>query len=154
MIRCVVGQYVQLIEKTQGSCQNGDAMKKLIMFFGLFTFLATNIGLSATRMIPLRTEKKKTEKGEAVHWTPSPIEVFAGETVKFVVKHELKGGFDFHGFFIPVLRIAEQVTRNKTFEKEVNIPASLNPGEYEIGCQFHPSHVAAKLIVKEAPKKQ
>lgn len=83
---------------------------------------------------------------------PEKVEVTAGETVKFVAKHELQGGFDFHGFNIKALNVAEQVERHHPKIIEVKIPSSLAPGEYPIGCQFHPKHVQALLIVKAPPK--
>ena len=58
--------------------------------------------------------KMHTQKiGDAVHWMPKTIEVTQGETVTFLVTHDLEGGFDFHGFFIPALKIARQVNRHK-----------------------------------------
>lgn len=98
------------------------------------------------RIIELKTEKI----GEAVHWMPDRVEVTPGEKVKFVAKHELVGGFDFHGLTIAVLKVAEQVNRNTATEtKDLIISKSLKPGEYPIGCQFHPKHVSATLVVKE-----
>lgn len=127
------------------------SMKKIsLLTFGLSLISLTLFATAKPREVTLETKKIK----EAVHWTPEKVEVSSGETVKFVVKHELEGGFDFHGFFIPALNIAEQVERNKPKTIEVKIPGSLKPGEYPIGCQFHPKHVAAVLIVKPASKSQ
>lgn len=126
-------------------------MKKLIpLILGTFCLTQSLFANQPEREIVLKTEKIN----EAVHWMPEKVEVTAGETVKFVAKHELQGGFDFHGFSIPVLNVAEQVERNKPKTVEVKIPSTLKPGEYPIGCQFHPKHVGALLIVKEAPKKE
>jgi plastocyanin len=104
-----------------------------------------SIAFGAEREIALET---KTIDG-AIHWTPSVVEVTQGESVKFVVKHDVEGGFDFHGFFIPALKISSQVNRHKPETVVAKIPSSLKPGEYPIGCQFHPKHVAAKLVVKK-----
>ena len=87
---------------------------------------------------------------DAVHWTPETIEVTQGEKVKITAKHDLEGGFDFHGLLIPVLKISEQVNRHQPKVLEVTIGKDVKPGEYKIGCQFHPKHVGAKLIVKPA----
>ena len=124
-------------------------MKKLTLIsLGLGVIASTLFATATPREVTLETKKIN----EAVHWTPEKVEVTAGETVKFVIKHELEGGFDFHGFFIPALKVTEQVERNKPKTIEVKIPGSLKPGEYPIGCQFHPKHVAATLIVKPATK--
>lgn len=125
-------------------------MKKQTFFIGVLCCVSSLClpAFGATQTVMLKTEKI----GDAVHWTPKVVEVTAGEKVRFVVKHELEGGFDFHGFFIPVLKLSEQVNRHKAIKRELTIPKDLKPGDYEIGCQFHPKHVAAKLVVK-APKK-
>ena len=87
--------------------------------------------------------------GDAVHWMPEKIEVVPGETVLFVINHKLEGGFDFHGIAIDQLQIKDKVFRHKPLKIERRIPLTLTPGEYPIGCQFHPKHVPATLIVKE-----
>lgn len=123
-------------------------MKNLLQFSLGFVFLTSIlVAAPAAREISLETKKIN----DAVHWTPEKVEVTAGETVKFIVKHDLEGGFDFHGFFIPVLNVTEQVDRHKAKNIEVKIPKTLKPGEYPIGCQFHPKHVRATLVVKAAP---
>lgn len=97
------------------------------------------------RVIELKTEKI----ADAVHWMPTEVEVNQGEKVKFVAKHELEGGFDFHGLLIGPLKVSEQVHRHKTTQtKVITVPTSMKPGKYPIGCQFHPKHVPATLIVK------
>jgi len=137
-----------VFEKLLGRDIN-DPMKNLLQITLGFAFLTSILFAAPTnREITLETKKIN----EAVHWTPEKIEVTPGETVKFIVKHDLEGGFDFHGFFIPVLNVTEQVDRHKPKTVVVSIPSKLKPGEYPIGCQFHPKHVRALLIVKEAPK--
>lgn len=127
-------------------------MKKALLFSTLALVFATQTFAVEK---PCKEIQIKTEKvGEAVHWMPEKIEVTQGEKVRFVAKHDLEGGFDFHGFFIPVLKISQQVNRGKPLTLEVTIPADLKPGEYPIGCQFHPKHVAATLVVKAAEKAQ
>jgi hypothetical protein len=122
-------------------------MKNLLQItLGLFLLTQSLFAAAGVREITLETKKIN----EAVHWTPEKIEVTAGEKIKFTVKHDLEGGFDFHGFFIPVLNVTEQVNRHQPKIVEVTIPSSLKPGEYPIGCQFHPKHVRATLVVKEA----
>jgi plastocyanin len=127
-------------------------MKNLLQItLGLVFLTQSLFAASAAREITLETKKIN----EAVHWTPEKIEVVPGEKIKFTVKHDLEGGFDFHGFFIPVLNVSEQVNRHQPKVVEVTIPNSLKPGEYPIGCQFHPKHVKATLVVKEAaPEKK
>jgi len=120
-------------------------MKHLILV-GLLFSLASFGGV---REINMQTEKKD----DGVHWMPEKVEVTAGEEVKFVIKHELEGGFDFHGFFIPQLKIQKEVHRHKAEEITVQIPKDLKPGEYTIGCHLHPTHKPATLVVKAAGKK-
>jgi hypothetical protein len=121
-------------------------MKKL----SLITLIAiSTMAFAAAKEITLETKKV----GDAVHWSPEKVEVTQGDTVKFTVKHDLEGGFDFHGFYIPALKVSEQVTRHKPLVKEVKIPADMKPADYPIGCQFHPKHVPAKLVVKANAQK-
>ena len=97
------------------------------------------------REVEIRVEKV----GEVFHWMPETVEVVQGETVVFVFNHELEGSFDFHGIDIQPLGIKGRVYRHKPMKVEKQIPLTLKPGEYEIGCQYHPKHAPAKLIVKE-----
>lgn len=117
-------------------------MKNLLLILS-FTLPFSLFG--SARQIEIKTEKVK----EAIHWSPAKIEVTQGEKVEFIAKHEVEGGFDFHGLFIPVLKISEQVNRNKPTTASATIPADLKPGDYPIGCQFHPKHVPATLVVKK-----
>jgi plastocyanin len=120
-------------------------MKKLTQItLGLLLLTQALFAAAQAREITLETKKIN----EAVHWTPEKIEVTQGEKIKFVIKHDLEGGFDFHGFFIPALNVSEQVNRHQPKTIEVTIPKDLKVGEYPIGCQFHPKHVRAILIVK------
>ena len=89
--------------------------------------------------------------GEVFHWMPEKVDVVQGETVLFVFNHDLEGGFDFHGILIDELQIKGRVYRHKPLKVERQIPLTLKPGEYEIGCQYHPKHEPSKLIVKEKP---
>lgn len=89
---------------------------------------------------------------EATSWAPEDFKAEPGTTVLFVVKHNLEGGPDFHGFSIPALGIVRQINRGTTENIEVTIPADMAPGEYPINCQFHPAHVGSKLIIEGAEK--
>lgn len=120
-------------------------MKHLVLF-GLIFGLAS---LGAVREVTIQTEKKD----DGVHWMPEKVEVVTGETVKFLIKHDLPEGFEFHGFFIPQLKIQKEVHRNKAEEVTVQIPADMKPGDYIIGCHLHPTHKPATLVVKAAGKK-
>ncbi len=119
------------------------------MKFVIFSLalLLTCVALRAeTREIVIETKKI----GEKVHWSPEKIEVLPGEKIKIVAKHDLEGGFDFHGLFIPEIKVAEKVDRHKPMTKEVTIPKDMKPGEYKVGCHFHSAHVPATLVVKAA----
>jgi plastocyanin len=110
-------------------------------------FLTSILAFSAQ---PKTTVILQTEKlNDAVHWMPETIKVKQGENVEFILKHNLQGGFDFHGFSIDALKLEKQVNRHKTLVVNVKIPDNMAPGEYPIRCQFHPKHVAAKLIVEK-----
>ena len=102
----------------------------------------------APRVIELKTEMVNG----AVHWMPEKVEVKQGEKVTFLVKHEVTGGFNLHGFSIPALKIAKQVDRSKPLEVTAEITVA--PGDYDIGCQFHPKHVGAKLHVLPKDSKE
>ena len=115
-------------------------MKNLLLSLLAFTTIS---GFSATREIELHTEKV----GDVVHWMPGKIEVSPGETVKITAKHDLEGGFDFHGLNIPVLKVQQKVDRHKPMTVEVTVPKTLKPGDYEITCHFHPKHAGALLNV-------
>ena len=120
---------------------------KLFLSLSLFTFLFTTASFATDpgcREIQIKTEKI----GEAVHWMPEKIEVHPGEKVTFVAKHDLEGGFDYHGLLIPALKVSSQVDRHKVTRVDVSVPKDFKVGEYPIGCQFHPKHVGALLIVK------
>lgn len=121
-----------------------NVCKTASWFFALL--LAGNaLAASKTHRIELET---KLEDG-VVHWvSKEPIELKRGERVEIVANHKLTGGFDFHGLYIPELDVAEQVDRNQEKKVTRTVPKSLQPGEYSIGCQFHPAHVPAKFKVK------
>ena len=122
-------------------------MKTLI---SSISFLALLISFSSFAVAEkMREIEMKVGKiGEVTHWLPEKVEVTQGEKVKFVAKHDLPGGFDFHSFSIPVLKVEKQVDRGKPLTVEVAIPTTLKPGEYKIGCQFHAKHAPATLVVK------
>ncbi len=83
----------------------------------------------------------------ATHWAPKTITVKAGKKYLVVAKHEIEGGFDFHGLQIQEFGVLAQVNRNKEFTQEIDIPAD-KKGSFTIGCQFHPAHKSAQLIVE------
>lgn len=107
------------------------------------------VAASASGQGPREIEIRAEKVGEVVHWMPEKVEVVPGETVVFVFKHELEGGFDFHGIAIDPLQIKDKVYRHKPLKVERQIPLTLKPGEYPIKCQFHPKHASATLVVKE-----
>ncbi len=128
-------------------CVKFSLMKNLLL---TILALSSTLVFSSSREIQLHTEKV----GDVMHWMPAKIEVTPGETVRIVAKHDLEGGFDFHGLNIPVLKVQAKVDRHKPFTQEVTIPKTLKPGDYEITCHFHPAHAGAILnVVVTAPKK-
>ncbi len=120
-------------------------MGKMGKTASLFFLLASTTVFAKTRVIEMET---KLVDG-VVHWSPERIEVKRGERIKIVANHKLVGGFDFHGLEIQDLGIIEQVDRNQPKTIEKTIPKKgLEPGEHKIGCQFHPGHIPATLVVK------
>ena len=123
---------------------------KSFAFAALATF---TVGARADHE-PVREIKIHAEKiGDATHWEPETITAKPGEHLKFVVTHDLVGGFDFHGFTIKELNISKQVNRGTPLVVEATIPADAKTSEYKIVCQFHPKHVGANLEVKEGAEK-
>lgn len=120
-------------------------MKALLTALLIVFGIAAVASAQGVREIEIHAEKV----GDVVHWMPEQVEVVPGETVLFVLNHKLEGGFDFHGIAIDPLQIKDKVFRHKPLKIERQIPLTLKPGEYSIGCQFHPKHAPAKLIVKE-----
>lgn len=117
-------------------------LKKLI----LATLLVMPVlGFAAPRAIELET---KSIDG-AVHWVPAKVEIHPGEEIEITAKHNLVGGFDFHGLTISALGVSETVNRNVPKVIKLKVPADLKAGDYAISCQFHPKHVPAKLVVKK-----
>lgn len=120
-------------------------MKNLHFATLLVCIVTLSSAFAAPREIKIHTEKKD----EAVHWMPEVIEVTEGESVNFLVSHDVEGGFDFHGFKIPELKIEKSIDRGKP--QTISTKITLKPGTYAIGCQFHPKHQPAKLVVNAKP---
>ena len=106
--------------------------------------LFSTLAFAGIREITVETASKD---GKTI-WSPETIEVTQGEKVKFIVKHELTGGKEFHGFFIPELKIQTKVDRNKPVTIAKTIPKALEAKTYKVQCQFHEAHVPATLVVK------
>jgi plastocyanin len=121
-------------------------LRTLALVLSVFSAAVVQAKDAAPRVVELHAEMING----AVHWMPAKVEVTQGETVKFVVKHDLKEGFAFHGFSIPALKVTKQVNRGTPLNWEGKV--DLAPGEYPIQCQFHPKHVGGQLVVKAAKK--
>lgn len=84
---------------------------------------------------------------EETHWMPEKIEAKPGEKVKLIVKHELPGGFDFHGLENKQLKLDAKIDRNQPQTFDVTMPKKA--GEYKLACKFHfPKHKPAIVVVK------
>lgn len=115
----------------------------------LSLLISCSVGFSKLVEVTLKVEKV----GEVIHWAPDTIEVSPDDKLIIHAEHNLtkeEGAADFHGLFIPQLKISEKVERNKPVTVTRSIPKSLKVGEYNVGCQFHPKHAPAKLIVRTA----
>ena len=111
------------------------------------TMTSAKGGETTTTTNPREIDFNVVKKEDGVHWEPESITVHPGEKIRFVVKHDLQGGFDFHGFTIRELGISEKIDRNKTKTLNVEVPTTLKAGEYQVLCQFHPAHKPSKMEV-------
>lgn len=118
---------------------------KIFTYLALF-WISADLQAKAAREIEFRVEKI----GEVTHWMPESVSVVPGETLKITARYDLKGGFDFHGFAIPKLKVAKKVERNKPEVFEVTIPEG-STTDLDVTCQFHAPHRGAKLILKTNP---
>ncbi len=94
------------------------------------------------------TEKTFTLVAEQINktkfWFPSNIMVNQGDKVKLVLKNDIEGADNTHGFTIPAYGITEVVTRG--VPKTVTFTAD-KAGIVPYRCQLHPAHVGGELLV-------
>ncbi len=93
--------------------------------------------------------------GGATHWEPEKVVVHQGDELILTAKNDLEGPFDFHGLFIPALKVngkpfAEKIVLHHPQTFKLKIPNDMKPGNYPISCQFHKTHVGATLVVEPA----
>ena len=127
--------------------------KMIALSTGIALSIATTLSSAQASNVAVSIETKKI--GDAVHWvSEKPITLHPGDEVEITANHKLEGGFVFHGLLIPQLNVTEQVDRNIPKTVKTTVPKDLAPGEYMIGCQFHPKHVGLKYhVVANAPEK-
>ncbi len=77
-------------------------------------------------------------------WLPSNIMVNQGDKVKLVLKNDVEGADNTHGFTIPAYGLTEVVTRG--VPKTVTFTAD-KAGIFPYSCQLHPAHVGGELLV-------
>ena|SRR5579885_1700480 len=77
-------------------------------------------------------------------WFPSNIMVNQGDKVKLVLKNDIEGADNTHGFTIPAYGITEVVTRG--VPKTVTFTAD-KAGIFPYNCQLHPAHIGGELLV-------
>ncbi len=118
-------------------------LKKIALIPVLMGAASSWASTEQRRVIEFRVEKIN----EATHWVPEKVTVKPGENITIKAQYNLTGGFDFHGFSIPELKIDKKVDRNKTLTLDVTIP-SKDVKELSVNCQFHPKHVGAKIKVE------
>ncbi len=78
-------------------------------------------------------------------WLPSTIVVDQGDKVKLVLKNQVPGAENQHGFSIPGYNITEVVTRGEP--KTITFVAD-KTGVFPFVCQLHAAHVGGQLIVR------
>lgn len=123
---------------------------KTLLVLGL-SLISFNLAVAATSTSDAKPIEMKVEKlADGTHWMPKEVTVTEGEKVDFVATNKLEGQ-KFHGFVIKGLVDDGSVNFGET--KHFPVTITLKPGTYDIGCQFHPTHKTAKLIVKPAPAK-
>ncbi len=77
-------------------------------------------------------------------WFPSNIMVNQGDKVKLVLKNDIEGADNTHGFTIPAYGITEVIARG--VPKTVTFTAD-KAGIFPYSCQLHPAHVGGELLV-------
>ncbi len=87
--------------------------------------------------------------GKSKFWIPSNIMVNQGDKVKLVLKNEIEGAENTHGFNLPGYNITEVITRG--VPKTVTFTAD-KPGIFHYNCQLHPAHIGGELLVIPAGK--
>ncbi len=94
------------------------------------------------------TEKTFTVVAEQINktkfWFPSNIMVNQGDKVKLVLKNDIEGADNTHGFTIPAYGITEVITRG--VPKTITFTAD-KAGIFPYSCQLHPAHVGGELLV-------
>ena len=102
----------------------------------------------AQEMAPSSNEKTFTVVAEQINktkfWFPSNIMVNQGDNVKLVLKNDIEGADNTHGFTIPAYGITEVITRG--VPKTVTFTAD-KTGVFPYFCQLHPAHVGGELLV-------
>jgi len=82
--------------------------------------------------------------GKSKFWIPSNIMVNQGDKVKLVLKNDIEGADNTHGFTIPAYGITEVITRG--VPKTVTFTAD-KAGIFPYNCQLHPAHIGGELLV-------
>ena len=137
-----------LIERKIGMKMNS------IKLFVAMTLLAGLPSMSHASTAGRKVEFSVVSTPAGTAWLPAEVEVYAGETITFVVKHDLASGPEFHGFKISELNIEKQVNRGKPLSFDVVIGPDLGGKKLMVGCQFHPKHIGAELDVEKKAEKK
>jgi nitrosocyanin len=80
-------------------------------------------------------------------WLPSTIVVNQGDKVKLVLKNQVPGAENQHGFSLPAYNITEVVTRGEP--KTITFVAD-KVGVFPYVCQLHAAHIGGQFIVHPA----
>ncbi len=118
---------------------------QLIPFLGVVLAALTGVsmfpseGRAETRSFRMFT----VEANGVKFWLPSTIVVKKGDTVKIEATSKIPGANSVHGFEISDFKVKEIVNeKGKTVEFKAD-----KSGVFAIGCQLHPAHVGAQLVV-------
>ncbi len=114
-----------------------------LAFFWAFFYL-TFVMMSPIARAESRAFRMFTVDASGVKfWLPSAIIVKKGDSVKIEAVSKIPGANSIHGFEIAGFNVKELVNaKGKTIEFKAD-----RAGIFAIGCQLHPAHVGAQLVV-------
>ena len=119
-----------------------QSFRRLMTILGFIAVVsAASSALAETRSFRLDA----VEIDGVKFWLPSTIVVKKGDTVKIEAMSKVPGANSVHGLEIKEFKVQEVINEKG---KIVEFKAD-KAGVFAIGCQLHPAHVGAQLVVLE-----
>jgi plastocyanin len=122
--------------------------RKIAAALAVFGLIAAAAPVLAQEAAPAPGQQTFTivaeQIGKSKFWIPSNIMVNQGDKVTFVLKNEIEGAENTHGFAMPGYEIKEVITRG--VPKKVTFTAD-KAGIFHYYCQLHPAHIGGELLV-------